>query len=407
MSLLTVEELRSARNFHTDESLWKLCREAASYAVRPPFSPEDRADCAAELMTAALATVQTDAPIVRHGSPASVLWFIGQNLDRDETSITRQLASMPRVADSRFTFTALANRAADWRRSEVAARERAELGAGRDSAHHDEPSPAVDPTVHARKLAEISTRAAAIVAAEACEALGYDAYMAPFAAADAARLPNGAERKFSPVACLLYQWARCIDGEQAASELGVGFAAWRKRTSRAAKQVRESYSLPELLAAIAGEPCQTNRELFATTNGKRVRGGHDATAAKSRIIAAGDWIFAPRDESREASADFKWPHDDRLGTDAGSHSPRHESAVTARAACKTTYQRAAPVASRTRRDVAHRDGLSDAHRIVRQRAALGAALQASDSKPSKNAVGRTAGKPPERMASRVVRLGIE
>jgi hypothetical protein len=403
MSLLTIEELRSARNFHTDESLWKLCREAASYAVRPPFTPDDRADCAAELMTSALAAVQTDAPtvrrgspdapIVRHGSPASVLWFIGQNLDRDEASITtRQLASMPRVSDSRFTFTALANRAADWRRSEVAARERAELGAGRDSAHHDEPSPAVDPTVHARKLAEISTRAARIVAIEATESLGMD---------------PGTDAEPSAVCCLLYQWARCIDGEQAASELGVGFAAWRKRTSRAAKQVRESYSLPELLAAIAGEPCQTGRELFATTNGKRVRGGHDATAAKSRIIAAGDWIFAPRDESREASADFKWPHDDRLGTDAGSHSPRHESAVTARAACKTTYQRAAPVASRTRRDVANRDGLTDEHRIVRQRAALGAALQASDSKPSKNAVGRTAGKPPERMASRVVRLGIE
>lgn len=341
------------RRFLEASELWKLCQDAARIAVRAPYGPDDRAECAMDLYGAAVETVAAELETVRHGAAQDVLRYIDRAML--ELSMRPRLADsvwMPLATDRRFTFTALRNRAEDWRRSRDAQRSRDELMSGKQDAttsapvHQDE-----------RKLAEYLARGAAqdsnvgrTAATAACQALN----MAP-----------GTADEPSPVWCLLYQWSRGIDAEAAAAELGVGWASWRKRTSRAAATVRDSYSAAELIEALCGAPVWVGDELrFALEDASREAHGRTP-------IMAQDW--------RDGTAAGEWPE-------------RPLTAAQARGACRLRKQRPAPAQARARRDAAHQDITAD-HARSRAMARAGLAAATATGRPLKSDVGRTSGKP--------------
>lgn len=111
------------------------------------------------------------------------------------------------------------------------------------------------PAAHVAILAMASERAAERAASAVCSELG---------------LPADCD---SPAWCVFYQWARGATGEVCAAERGVTWACWKVRQSRGAKFVRGFYGAAELMGRLS---------LGAT------------------VDAAGEIVFALRDDSREA-----------------------------------------------------------------------------------------------------------
>lgn len=345
------------------DELLRRCRDAARMAVRAPYSPDDRAECVADMYTDVCLMAAAEMPR-RPGRPADVLRYIDRCLS---SSVAATAATMPRRNDRRVTFTALRNRAEDWRRSRDAARDRDALksgGAAQKTEHRDEPEDyAQYLVIGAAQSADVAHRAALTIMRE-LETADYGAYL------------------------LLYQWARHIDGKTAADELGFTHDAYRAATSRAARRIRESHSAGRLMAILAGSPRYRTTEV----------------------------LFSLRDDSRDAHG--RTPAlaiDPRDGTVAGADArtlgtwpTRPLDATQAREVCRVTRRKAAPVSAARRRDAA-RNGRTEEEVLSAARAALGATM----GRPAMHAgthahrvdVGRTLGTPPAKYAPRSVRLG--
>lgn len=355
MSLPTVE-------VHTYESLMALCADAAAYAVRPPYTYADRADCAADIFGDILGAVARDiAPTTEavmyaptrcdHGRPSDVLAWI----DRAEAEAPRRAESvMPLTTDERTTWSAVRNRAMNWRRAEDARRERDALMSGRDRAEdaRDE-CPADYLTVGAAQDREAARRAAS----EACRDLG----IAP-----------GTREAPSPVWCVFYQWTRGLEPAEAAEELSLSHDAMRQRMSRAGKIMRGALSATQLAEYLTG--------------GRTVN-------------VNGETVYSLRDDSAEAP--HHWAKDlAEYWQGAEDRARREAEAPTVR-----TLKTAPDPNAAARREAAQADR-------ERRRAHASRVLGAMPRRPvhagtgaRADAIGRTAGKAPERFASRQVRLG--
>ena len=220
--------------------LYDLCRKAAIVAVRAPYSADDRAECAADILGDIVAEC-ADERNGRTGRPAAVLAYI----DRVLSSGSAQLAACsPRRDDCRVQFVALRNRAADWRKSRDRQRQRSALAAGVQAAVEQAAAPsAFDRAAAAMRddAVEVATADAARRAtARACESLGLPTHSADSAA------------DYSATYCALYPFIRDCDAAQAADELGVGYDAYRQRQSRGAAIIRDSHGSIARLHALVG-----------------------------------------------------------------------------------------------------------------------------------------------------------
>lgn len=280
----TAELLRRARNRSTDAEraagLLRRCQDAASLEMRGDgFSPDDRADLAAELM----ARVCADFP---HG--------------------------LPELDDRTVSLTVLCGRAANYRTAVQSQRarnherfllDRAERAASADS-------------VAAEKVREDAETAAieapGIAAREArriCLALKLD--------------PTGPS--FAPI----YQWMRDAPGPQCADECGYSAGSWRIRVSNGGKLIRALHAdAADMLAAILPgdatiidyREADGTRALmrFAHSDLSREADGHGETYTGRKLREkAGEW---------------------REGTDAGDRPVRPINADAAREACKVTQR---------------------------------------------------------------------
>lgn len=397
----------------TEEELVKRCRDAARSAMRSDqWSPDDREDCACELI------VKTLEALAMPGLGSGIL---------------------PRRDDPSYCFTALRHRAINWRDRTDAERDRDALIGGTENAVEYIP-PTDDELAPLDKWTRLPIDADGYHSMDAAQTIDHYSRAAKLACDDlgvsvgrylegddAERLPS----EPSPVACLVYQWVRDASPETAASDLGVGWQTWRKRTSRGAKSIREAYpTSAELIAAIAGNAVECTRRLTFSHSKKSARGPAHAVPP----IEIGQMMFATTDASREVTtADrVKRTPDDRTGTltgvDAtgvdvtGQWPTRPETAADARAVCavttgpKLTARDAERNRSRAERDATRlaniRAGIDSARHPSRMpraeiesqaQARLGSALRAG--RPDKRDVGRTSGKAPEKYAARSVRLG--
>lgn len=340
MALLTLTELHTLRGFMEPAELWDVCRDAAADAIRAPYGPSDRDDCAADLYGDIVARIAAETEPRRHGRPADVLAYIARVAAAPEV---RQSAAMPKRDDNRVTFTALRNRAHDWRRKLETAREYEALMTGADRAPED--ADAVPAEYIAAGARQDQNRARG-AATEACRLLG---------------LAPGSDEAPSPVWSVFYVWARETEAADCAAELSMSPDALHQRVSRARKVIRERLTAAELIARL--------------TDGAPV------------IAADGTLTYALRDESRDA----------RNRTRMLASEPR----TAPEKASEVHTSKTAPDPEATARRIARKSAREDA----KARRRLGRALARQTGRPSKSAVGRTSGKAAEVWAPREVRLG--
>lgn len=319
MALMSITELRELRDMMTHEELWSICRDAATYAVRAPYTTTDRDDCGAD--------VYGDIVTVCHGA-------------------------MPRRDSELVLWTAVRNRAMNWRRAEDARRERDAMMSGADSTSDERPEDSAPPAAYLAAGAAQDAGRARTAAAEACRALSVPPYIGEH--------PSGAF-------LLMYQWARDVDGATAAAELEMTHAAYRQRTSRAAREVRGSYSLDELVSRLMGAPVVTE---------------------------SGEVLFALRDDSREAHG-----HTPLLARDPRTRPDEDAPIVKSHTApdADAPARRAAAELDRERRRAHARRTLGA---LSQRRPEVHAGTGAR-----RVTVGRTSGKAPEKYAPRAERLG--
>lgn len=186
--LLPLAETRRLRGLLTEREHLARCRDAARREMRGAnYSPDDRADCAAEILAAGLAET--------HGTP-------------------------PRIDDARHSLTAYCGRARNYRRG--LERERARDDAERIAAEDRQAWSMVDTLADAEPLPEPTSRVEAWIAAQRAVArLG----VGDIPAAD----------------LLLYRLARDVSAAVLSAEVGKSHDAYRQAESRAAKSIRERF----------------------------------------------------------------------------------------------------------------------------------------------------------------------
>jgi hypothetical protein len=333
MALLDITELRALRGFMEPAELLDICEDAAADALRAPaYGPAERADCAADIFGDITTRIAEEREVRRHGRPADVLRFIDRWQDATSAP-ARQTAAMPRRDDKRVTFTALRNRAHDWRRALETARQYDALMSGADRAPDETELPADYLAAGARQDATAARRAAT----EACRLLG---------------LAAGTDAAPSPVACVFYVWARDLDAATCAAELGIAAEAMHVRMSRARKVIKDAHTAASLIA--------------------RLTDGRVATGADGALC------YSLRDESREA------PH--KWAGDVAEHWQRTHTGATV---AEVRTVKVAPDPDAPARRTAAQTARQDANARRRLARAQGAAR----GRMSKWAHGRTAGRP--------------
>lgn len=352
MALLSLTELRDMREIMSADELMDLCRDAAVWAVRAPFSAVDRDDCAttlfADVITRIGAETETEMRAVRTGRPRDVLAYIARMADPSNHPM-RQVAAMPRRDDKRVTFTALANRAHDWRRKLETAREHDALMSSADGATDDRDTDVPAEYIAAGARQDIGRARAA--ATEACRLLGLSA---------------GSTDAPSPVWCTFYVWARERDATECAAELDMAPDAMHQRVSRARKLIKAAYSAPALISALA-----------------------DGTPV---MAADGTLTYALRDESRDA----------RNRTPIMAAEPR----TRAEDAAEVRTLKTAPDPDATARRLERETERAEAKRMRRLARAHASSRDVHAGTGARRArLGRTSGKPAEKYADRRTRLG--
>lgn len=229
-SLLPLDVQRAIRGIMSDAELVKLCASAARLEMRGAnYSPEDRADAAAQLAADVLAEC--------HGSP-------------------------PRATDRHYSLTALCGRARNLRRSLDRQRQR-------DAAEAAQ-----------RADAELWTVAPL---ASLADVLAADALTPDEGAAIAARVCARLDLDdVANAADLIARLVRGVTGETVAAERDCAPATIRQRERRAAQTIRQRYpNAAALIAAVAD---------VVTPDQSREARGHGETVGGAMLrAAANDW----------------------------------------------------------------------------------------------------------------------
>lgn len=260
MSLLTITQLRQQRDQLTERELWQRCKDAARLEMRGSmYSPDDRQDCAAQIMADGLATT--------HGAP-------------------------PRRDDPKHSLSAYCQRAKTIRRS-------VERHRARDLAATESEQDAAALSLDAlmpdeQPIREVTHDEAMAAAREACRRIGFQTH----------------DR--SPIRALFYGYARDLPGATIAHELGMSPNAYDVACCRARTLVRAAYpSATDFLQALCGSPVWTIDRLtgeptlrFALHDDSRE--AHDRTHALAvewrTGTAAGSWPQRPESVEQARAA---------------------------------------------------------------------------------------------------------
>jgi hypothetical protein len=202
MSLLTIQDLRARRGQITEQELLKRCKDAARLEMRGSnYSPEDRQDCASQIMVDGLAETK--------GAP-------------------------PMADDQRHSLAAYCGRAKNVRRSLIRDRER-------------------DQT---------ETEAQSLARAWSIDALMPDdvAEIEPVSEAEAWQMVDKIAARLAidcdqNIATLFYGYIRDMPGPAIAAELEISANAYDVRCLRAKDKIRKSYpTAKSFLRMLVGEP---------------------------------------------------------------------------------------------------------------------------------------------------------
>lgn len=412
----------------SEEELLKRCRDAARMALRSElWSADDKEECTAHLVLTVLEAMALN----------------GQGARRASDGTTLVAGELPRRNDPRWSFTALKRAAGDWRDATDRQRDRDALLGGDETV-----------TVHVDRdeseLCPLDRWTLQPVSADGYRAADENQGMARIRTAVSAAcaelgFPAGTDENPSPAYCLMYEWIAERSAEESASDLGVSWSAWRKRTSRARKSILETYpDASDLIAVLAGVPVRATRDL-TFFHGKRTAMG---PAYKVPPILTGQLMFSTTDASREiAHTDglkgtlaLDWRDGTLVGRDAdgidltGQWPTRPVSIADARNRCRVMVGRAIGTrtaernrvrAARERTALENRRWGIDVKRASDPRLQVGhehpapmpADLQTSQAlarasmaqragRPDKRDNGQTTGTAKGKYASRAVRLGL-